>query len=162
MGMAVSAILAGVSMPSMVRVIQQYKADAAPRQLMADLRFAQSNAISNGRQARLVIFDAAGQATGAGYTDATKANMYRVEARPSGGAWPALADTMASNGNVLTPWIDLAADYHQQVTQANAVAFTSRGSLLGSVVALPIVIQTTPGGASRTVQTHPSGQVEIL
>lgn len=162
MGMSISAILTGVSMPSMLNMIQHYRADAAPRQLMADLRFAQSQAIARGMQARLVIFDANGQATGAGYTDATKANRYRVEARPSGGSWPALADTMATNGNVLTEWLDLAADYRQAVTQANAVAFTSRGSLQNSTASLDTVLQTAPGGAARTVRTNPAGRVEIL
>ncbi len=162
MGMAISGIMTAVSMPSMLDTIQRYRADAAPRQVMADLRFAQSHAISRGMQARLVIFDAAGQATGAGYTDATKANQYRVEARPSGGAWPALADTMASNASVLTPWTDLGADYRQAVTQANAVAFTSRGSLQNSAATLSILLQTTPGGAARTVRTNPAGQLEIL
>ena len=162
MGMAISGILVAVSMPAMLDTIQRYRAHAAPRQVMADLRFAQSQAIARGLQARLVIFDAAGQATGAGYADATKANRYRLEARPTGGAWPALADTMATNGNVLSEWLDLATDYRQTVTQANAVAFTSRGSLQNSAASLDIVLQTTPSGAARTVRTHPSGQVEIL
>lgn len=162
-GMAISGVLAGVSMPNILGSIQRYQADAAPRQVMGDLRYAQSQAVARGMEARLVIFDAAGQATGAGYAaDATKANRYRVELRPTGGAWPVLADTMASNGNVLSEWLDLARDYRQSVTQANAVVFTSRASLQNSAASLNIVLQTVPGGAARTVRSHPSGQVEIL
>ncbi len=67
MGMAISAILTGISMPSMRGMIQRYRADAAPRQVMADVRFAQSQAIPRGMQTRPVIFHASGQATGAGY-----------------------------------------------------------------------------------------------
>ena len=162
MGMAISGIVAGVSMPNILGSIHRYRADAAPRQVMGDLRFAQSQAVARGMEARLVIFDTAGQATGAGYADATRANLYRVELRPTGGAWPALADTMATNGNVLSEWLDLAADYRQSVTQANAVVFTSRASLQNSAASLNIVLQSVPGGAARTVRSHPSGQVEIL
>ena len=159
---SITALMAGASMPAMLYNIQRYRADAAPRQVMADLRFAQSHAIARGMEARVVIFNNAGQATGAGYTDASKANQYRVEARPTGGAWPALGDTMMSNLNVLTPWTDLGHDYRQAVTQANVVAFTSRGALLGGAASLDLVLQTAPAGTSRTVRTSPSGNVEIL
>lgn len=161
MGVILMAIMAGISMPAMLMLIQRYRADAAPRQVMADLRFAQSQAIARGMQARLVIFNAVGQATGTTYVDTAKANQYRVEARPTGGAWPALSDTVASNANVLSEWVDLGTSYRQSVTQANAVAFTSRGSLQ-SVSSLSIVLQTMPAGAVRTVRTHPGGQVEVL
>lgn len=161
-GMSISAILAGISMPNMVNVIQGYSADGAARQVMADLRYAQSQAISSGMQARLVIFDANGVATGSGYADdATKANKYRLEARPAGGVWPAVSDTPATNANVLTPWQDLAQDYRQGVTQANAVAFTSRGFLQNSTATLNIVLQTLPAGRGHTVATNPTGKVTI-
>lgn len=162
MGLTITAILGGISMPSMIGMIQRYRANAGPRQVLADLRFAQYQAISRGMQARLVIFDTAGQATGAGYTDTTKANKYRLEVRPTGGVWPALADTPATTSNVLTVWLDLAADYRQAVAQANAVVFTSRGSLQNSVTSLDLVLQTVPGGATHRVRAHPSGQVEVL
>ena len=166
-GVAITGILAGISLPNLVGTIQRYQGDAAPRQLMGDLRYAQSQAIARGMEARVVIFDSAGQATipgGANLTDTTKANRYRVEVRPTGGAWPALTDTMATNGNVLSEWLDLARDYRQSVTQANAVVFTSRGSLQNSASSLNIVLRggSPSGVSSRTVRSHPSGQVEIL
>ncbi len=160
--MAISAILAGISLPNMLNVIQSYSADGAARQVMADLRYAQTQAISRGMQARLVIFNANGVATGSGYAnDATRANTYRLEARLTGGAWPAVSDTPATNANVLTPWQDLAHDYRQGVTQANAVAFTSRGSLQNSAAALTIALQTLPAGRAHTVATNPTGKVTI-
>lgn len=162
MALTILAIVSGISLPAMVGMIQRYRANAGPRQVVADLRFAQYQAIARGLQARLVIFDRAGQAPGTGSVDTTKANRYRLEARPTGGAWPLLADTPATNPNVLTPWQNLAADYGQAVAQANAVTFTSRGSLYNSVVSLDIVLQTAPGGAGHTVRAHPSGLVELL
>ncbi len=161
-GMAISAILAGISMPNMLHVIQSYAADGAARQVMADLRYAQTQAVARGMQARLVIFDANGVATGSGYAnDAARANTYRLEARPTGGAWPAVADTPATNASVLTPWQDLAHDYRQRVTQANAVAFTSRSSLQNSAATLTIGLQTLPAGRGHTVATNPTGKVTI-
>ncbi len=87
--------------------------------------------------------------------------MYRVEARPTGRPWPAATDSMATNANVLSAWLDLGPDYRQTVTTANAVVFTSRGSLQNSAISLNIVMATA-GGRTRTVRTHPSGLVEIL
>ncbi len=166
-GASITAILAGISMPNLLGTIQRYQADAAPRQVMGDLRYAQSQAIARGMEGRVLIFDSAGQATipgGANVTDTTKANSYRVEVRPTGGAWPALTGTRANNDNVLSEWLNLATDYRQTVTQANAVVFTSRGSLQNSATSLNIGLQggSPSGVATRTVRTHPSGQVEIL
>lgn len=160
MGMAVTAIVGGASMPNVLEAIQRYRADAAPRQVMADLRLAQSHAIARGVQTRIVIFNGDGQATGAGYADASMANRYRLEARPTGGAWPGLADTMTTDANVLTEWIDLGA-YRQRVVQANAVGFTSRGTLLNAAGPITIVLRTDPGGPQRTVQTNPVGRVTV-
>ncbi len=159
---SIAAVMTGISMPAMMNTIQTYRADGAPRQLMGDLRYAQSQAIARGMEARVVIYSATGVATGSGYaTDATQANRYRVEARPTGGAWPAATDSMATNANVLSAWLDLGRDYRQTVTTANAVVFTSRGSLQNSAASLNIVMATA-GGRTRTVRTHPSGLVEIL
>ena len=159
---SITMVMAGVSLPAMATMTARYRADAAPRQLMGDLRFAQSQAISRGMEARVVIYTATGVATGSGNANtAAWANRYRVEARPTGGAWPAATATMATNGNVLSEWLDLGRDYNQSVTTANAVVFTSRGSLQNSPTSLNIVM-STGGGSTRTVRTHPSGLVEIL
>ncbi len=144
-------MLAGASLPAMLGTIQRYRADGAPRQVMADLRFAQSHAISRGVQTRLIIFDAAGQAAGAGYSDATKANRYRIEARPTGGAWPTVADTVSTNSNVLTEWLDLGADYRQAVTQARQPRQRSmKGSVCWKV--------RSPSRASFIKKMRPRGE----
>ena len=162
-GVAITGIMAAISMPNMVETIQRHRADGASRQVMADLRYAQSQAISRGMEGRIVIYSDAGVATGSGNAnDAAKANRYRVELRPTGGAWPAVTDTMASNSNVLSEWLDLAHDFNQSVTTPNAVVFTSRGSLQNSASNLNIVLQTRSTGRVRTVRTHLSGLVEIL
>lgn len=162
MGVTIAGIMAGISMPAMLNTIQTYRADAAPRQVMGDLRYAQSQAIALGMEARVVIYSATGVATGSGYAnDMARANVYRVEARPTGGAWPAATDTRATNANVLSEWLDLGHEYRQSVTSATAVVFTSRGSLQNSPTSLNIVMTTT-SGRTRTVRTHPSGLVEIL
>ncbi len=44
LAMALMASMAGVSTPAMLEMIQRYRADAVPRQGVADLRFAESQA----------------------------------------------------------------------------------------------------------------------
>ncbi len=63
---SIAAVMAGISMPAMLNTIQTYRADGAPRQLMGDLRYAQSHAIARGMEARVVIYSATGVATGSG------------------------------------------------------------------------------------------------
>ncbi len=155
------AVVSGIAIPGILGGIQRAGVDGASRRLAEDIRLAQSNALTRGAQARLVAFDRSGAAPNSGYsTDASKANMYRIEVRSGPSAsWPTLGDSPATNANVLTPWNDLGKNYGGvQVTTADTVAFNSQG-FPNSASAINLVL-AGPGG-TRTVQTSVIGKATI-
>jgi len=157
-------ILAAIAIPGILGGIQRTGVDGASRQLAEDIRLAQSNALTRGAQARLIVFDQTGvvPTSPSTITDTTKANKYRVELRSSASAsWPALTDTPGGNPNVLTVWNDIASQYRGvAVTTGNAVIFNSLGGLTNSTIPATIVLQGQ--GGAKTVQTNLIGKATIL
>lgn len=159
---SIVGILAALAIPGIVGGIQRSGVDGASRRLAEDIRLAQSNAITRGAQTRVVAFDQNGVAQNSGSpTDATKANMYRIELRAgASAAWPALSDTPGSNVNVLTTWNDIGGQYRGvAVTTGNTLLFNSQGFLTNSAVPLNIVVQGS--GGTKTVQTSVIGKATI-
>ncbi len=158
---AIVAVLAAIAVPGILGGVMRAGVDGASRQLAEDIRLAQSNALTRGAQARIVVFDQGGTAPNSGYaSDSTKDNMYRIEVRlgPSA-SWPALADTPGTNSNVLTLWNNLARQYQNvRVTTANTVTFNSQG-FPSSASAINIVLQGDVG--TKTVQTSTIGKATI-
>ncbi|MFB3816674.1 MAG: Tfp pilus assembly protein FimT/FimU [Candidatus Methylomirabilales bacterium] len=157
-------IVAGIAIPGIVGGVQRTGVDGASRRIAEDIRLAQSNAITRGLQARLLIFDQNGVAQVAGgtnITDTTKANLYRIETRTSATAsWPALADTPGSNTNVVTAWNNLRSGYGGvNVTTSNVLVFRTLGNL-DATSALDIVLQGS--GGTKTVRTSVIGKATIL
>jgi type II secretory pathway pseudopilin PulG len=163
-GIIILGVLAAIGIPGILGSIQRTGVDGASRRLTEDIRRAQSNALTRGVQARLIVFDQTGvvPTTPTAINDTTKANMYRIEIRSGASAsWPALTDTPGSNSNVLTVWNDLGAQYHGvAVTTGNAVIFNSLGGLLNATLPASIVVQGS--GGTRSVQTNVIGKATIL
>lgn len=162
---AILASLTSIALPGILGGIQRRGVDGASRRLAEDVRLAQSSAITRGMQVRLVAFDQTGTALNSGFgTDPSKANLYRIEMRAGATAvWPDLADSSASNANVLTPWKDLSGNYRGvTVTAGNTVTFNSQGFLTGSGMPLNITITVTGPGGTKSVQTNPIGKATIL
>jgi prepilin-type N-terminal cleavage/methylation domain-containing protein len=163
--MAILASLSSIAIPGILGGIQRRGVDGASRRLAEDIRLAQSSAITRGMQVRLVAFDQTGTAPNSGYTtDPTRANQYRIEMRAGATAtWPTLADSPASNANVLTHWKDLGGSYRGvNVTAGNTVAFNSQGFLTGSGTPLNITVTMAGPGGTKSVQTNPIGKATIL
>jgi prepilin-type N-terminal cleavage/methylation domain-containing protein len=161
---SIVAILAAVAIPGIVGGIQRSGVDGASRRLAEDIRLAQSSAISRGAQTRLIALDQTGTAPNPGSSpiaDAAKANMYRIELRSGAMApWPTLADTPASNANVVTVWNDLGRQYRSvAIATGNSLIFNSQGFLTNSAMSLSIVLQGSGGG--KTVQTSVIGKATI-
>jgi prepilin-type N-terminal cleavage/methylation domain-containing protein len=155
------AILAAVALPGVLGGVMRAGVDGASRQLAEDIRLAQSNALTRGAQARIVVFNQGGTAPSSGYaSDSTKANTYRIEIRLSPSAsWPTLADTPGTNSNVLTMWNNLARQYQNvRVATANTITFNSQG-FPTSTSAISIVLQGDTG--TKTVQTSTIGKATI-
>ncbi len=163
-GIIILSILAAIGMPGILGSIQRTGVDGASRRLAEDIRRAQSNALTRGVQARLIVFDQTGvvPTTPTPINDSTKANMYRIELRSGAAAsWPALTDTPGSNANVLTEWSDLGTQYRGVwVDIGNAVLFNSIGGLINTTVPATIVVQGA--GGIRSIQTNAIGKATIL
>ncbi len=163
-GLIILTVLTAVGMPGILGSIQRTGVDGASRRLAEDIRRAQSNALTRGVQARLIVFDQTGvvPTTPTPTNDSTKANMYRIEIRSGAAAsWPALTDTPGSNANVLTAWSDLGGQYRGVwVDTGNVVLFNSIGGLINTTVPATIVVQGA--GGTRSIQTNAIGKATIL
>lgn len=160
-----TALIAGYALPGIIGGIQQRGVDGAARRLTEDIRLAQSVALTRGMQTRLMVFDQSGVAPNPGssaITDATKANMYRIELRSSpSAAWPAIGEVPGANSNVLTTWLPLNSDYKGvSITTGNTLIFNSQGFLVNSTSPLNIVLQGSAG--AKTVVTSVIGKASIL
>lgn len=130
MGIVILAVLAAIAIPAFFTMLKRSQLDAGVRQIMSDVREAQSKATLTGWQVRLIGFNhSSGDA---------KKNQYRLVARSSSAvAWPAV--TVAPFGIVGTgtqmagTWIDVNKQYPGvQLNPASAspnfyVSFDARG-----------------------------------
>ena len=167
--MAMLAILAGISMPVFSNTMASYRFNGAVWRVLSDIRYAQSLAVAN---SRIYSWHWGGDGGAPGPTQS------RVEKWPGAAcSWPPVADTVSTNGNVITNWYDLAAKDYPGVsilsvkdnggTTVGAVAFNARGasqppSPCNTVVVYPVTITVrSPAGATRTIRVQSAGGVSI-
>ena len=156
-------ILSAIAVPGILGSIHRRGLDGASRQLTEDIRLAQSNAITKGAQARLIVFDQSGAVPDPGnLNDPTKANKYRIELRTGPSAlWPSVNDNPSTNPNVLTIWQDISNQYRGvSVTTGSALLFNSQGFLVNTSAPVNTVLQGQ--GGSKTVQTTAIGKAAVL
>jgi prepilin-type N-terminal cleavage/methylation domain-containing protein len=160
---SIIAIVSAIGIPGIVGGVQRTGVDGAARRLADDIRLAQSSALMQGVQARLIVFNSSGVAANPGSTDITStahADMYRIETRSSATAsWPLLTDYPGGSGNVTTVWYTLNADYKNvSIATGNTIIFNSQGFLTNPSF-LDVVLQG-PGG-TKTVRTSVIGKATI-
>lgn len=130
MGIVILSVLAAIAIPAFYTMLQRSQLDAGVRQIMSDVREAQSRATLTGWQVRLIGFNYSS-------TDAKK-NQYRLVARSSSAvAWPvATVNPFGSVGTgtqMAGTWIDVNKQYpgvRFNPASANPnfyVSFDSRG-----------------------------------
>lgn len=165
----IAVILVGVAIPSFVGTIQRSRLGGATRHLVAEIRAAQSMAVT-----RSGFF---GLHWGAdpGPPAAGRSNSeYRIEQDPGGAcAWPAPTDTSGTNLNVITDWTDVSREYPGVTIQSvqdgggnpvGGVIFNSRGLSLNTCVGVTFPVTLTiadNSGASQTIQVNRAGRVTI-
>ena len=169
---AVAVILIGVSIPFFGGVMQTYRLNAATRQVVSEIRMAQSLAVSRGG---VYGFHWGGDPA------ITKSDSeYRIERR--GGAacadWPPENDT-TGNADVITEWMDLSTEYSNITIQsivdngapfpqtAGGVMFDSRGAAFhncpgAKLFPLTIRLANAATNEQRCIQTRSAGSVRIL
>ncbi len=167
MAIAIAAILAGVAMPSFLSMIQRSRIDGGARQVMYEIRSAQSYAISRGG---VFGFHWGGDPDPTGRLN----SEYRIVRDTTGACgFPAVGDPQDGT-DVIRGWWDLAGDYQgvtiQSLQDANnitigGVMFNSRGASVNTcpgVVAFPLTITIADtSGALRTLQVQRAGRVVI-
>lgn len=168
LAVAIAALLIGAAMPSFLSMIQTSRIDGATRQLLYEIRSAQSLAISRGG---VFGFQWGGDPgpPPAGQLPST----YRVVRDTTGACGFPPVGAPVDGTNVVRGWFNLAGDYPgvsiQSVQDANGtliggVMFNSRGASVNTctAVAFPLAITLADNsGAQRTVQVQRAGRVSI-
>jgi prepilin-type N-terminal cleavage/methylation domain-containing protein len=170
LAMIIAGLLIGAAMPAFLSMVQRSRIDGGSRQILYEIRSAQSLAISRGG---VFGFHWGGDP---GPPAAGRLNSeYRFETDPAACAWPAPTDTTATNQNVIRDWFDLAGEYPgvtiQSVQDANntifgGVMFNSRGASVNTcsppTPTFPVtIIVADNSGAVRCVDVMRAGRVSI-
>ncbi len=166
---AIAVILIGVAMPSFLSMIQRSRIDGGARQVLYEIRSAQSYAISRGG---VFGFHWGGDPIPTGRLN----SEYRIvrDRNPPlpPCSFPLVGDPQDGT-DVIRTWWDLARDYPgvtiQSVQDANnitigGVMFNSRGASVNTCdpVAFPLTINIADtSGALRTLQVQRAGRVVI-
>jgi Tfp pilus assembly protein FimT len=153
------ALMAGVAMPVFVSMMRTSGANAAARQVAADVARARSLAIQTGWEYRVFGGNGGG---GQSY-----ANRYRVEGRRPPNAWPLATEGAVSTANkVSEEWFDVDTAYKGVVLNPSntnpsfSVAFNS----LGGVSPSPppgFPLQVSKSGSSKSVSVSAAGSVRV-
>ena len=165
---AILAILGKLSMPYFTATIESYRLNGAARRVAGDLRLAQSLAVSQGG---IYGWHWGGDPNA---ISPPGASFSRVE-KDTGTAcsWPAVADTMTTNANVITNWTDLTKELtgitivsvkDNTPATIGGVAFDSRAAPANpcTAVAYPLTITIrNTSGTTRTVTVQNAGGVRI-
>ena len=170
LAVVIAAILIGAAMPSFLTLVTSSRIDGATRQLLYEIRSAQSLAISRGG---VFGFQWGGDPgpPPAGQLD----SMYRV-VRVNGGCDFPDVDAPVDGTDVIRGWLNLAGEYPgvtiQSVqdlnnTEIGYVMFNSRGASINNCVVpaptFPLTITTVDNsGATRTIQIGRAGRVSII
>ncbi|MFQ5881709.1 MAG: Tfp pilus assembly protein FimT/FimU [Candidatus Methylomirabilales bacterium] len=168
-GMAVAAVLIGVAIPSFQTLMQSYRLNGAARQVVSEIRAAQSLAV---KRADVFGFHWGGDPDVTNYSN----GEYRIERRAGTACtdWPDQDATM-DNLNVITNWFDLSGEFRGVTITSiqdsggndlNGVVFNSRGASVGACGGPPVfpltVTLSNGSGETRSIQVKRTGSVKVL
>jgi type II secretory pathway pseudopilin PulG len=153
----VLTFLLALAIPAFYSMLRRSQLDAAARQLVSDLREAQSKATLTGWQYRLVGFDI--NNTG------TFKNQYRLVGRSSSAvAWPAdTSPTFTSATQMANPWINVNTVYPgvrldtSDATDRFFVSFDARGAAF-EINSFPLQV-LHESGAKQCVGVTTAGNI---
>ena len=146
----VLAVMAAIAMPNYLRLIQSDRLSAASREVVSQLRVAQSLAVKSGWFSRLAV-------------DPSQPNSYRIETSADNTVWPQLADTVASTAGAAAPprvildWVSLSGEYPGiTIAIPNTMPFNFRGGVanMGGNVQIGLA---GPSGAKTITVNHAGG-----
>jgi Tfp pilus assembly protein FimT len=142
------AVTAAMALPNLTQLVQADRLSAAGREIVSQLRFAQSAAVKTGQFHRLA-------------TDPSQPDSYRIEMSADNATWPSPSDTAAGTAGamprVVTDWIDLAAQYPGiTITAPNTIPFDFRGAIANAGGSMTIQLAGATGSMTITV-SHAGG-----
>ncbi len=168
----IAVILTGAAMPSFLSLIQTSRLNAATRQVVSEIRTAQSLAVTRDG---VYSFHWGGDPLVGMAT-----SVYRFERDPSGACelppagLPAPTDTSATNQNVIRDWRDLSIEYPGITITAvqdnggnpiGGLMFNAEGESVNTCfvgVSFPVTVTVGDGsGATRTIQVRSAGSARI-
>jgi type II secretory pathway pseudopilin PulG len=168
LAMIIAGLLIGAAMPAFLSMVQRARVDGGARQVLYEIRSAQSLAISRGG---VFGFHWGGDPAIGG--PPPLASQYRIELDTTGACGFPAVGAPVDGTNVIRGWFDLAGDYPgvtiQSVQDANTtviggVMFNSRGASVNTcaAVAFPITITIVDtSGGQRCVDVQRAGRVSI-
>jgi len=144
----VIVIMAGIAMVNLTRLLHSDRLSAASREVVSQLRVAQTSAVKTGRYYRFV-------------TKPAQPDSYRTEMSADNVAWPATTDTVASTAGamprVIIDWVSLSGEYPGvSVSTPNTVPFDFRGAIANSGGSFVIALVGPTGGKTITIN-HAGG-----
>jgi type II secretory pathway pseudopilin PulG len=166
--MIIAGLLIGAAMPAFLSMVQRARVDGGSRQVLYEIRSAQSLAISRGG---VFGFHWGGDPAIGG--PPPLASQYRIELDTTGACGFPAVGAPVDGTNVIRGWFDLAGDYPgvtiQSIQDANTtviggVMFNSRGASVNTcaAVAFPITITIVDNsGGQRCVDVQRAGRVSI-
>lgn len=161
---AAALLMVGAMMvPTLTESVRDQRAGAATRQIVSELRHAQSQALTTGWQVRLVGYPAS--ATNG------RANQYRMIGRASTASpWPdALGPDARSATQFATSWTDLSQrfpgvdlDPGRVGTEPFSITYDPRGAVVAREHFAPLAVVARLGDArARRISVGPAGKVTI-
>jgi Tfp pilus assembly protein FimT len=151
------AVMAGVAMPVFISMMRTSGANAAARQVAADVTRARSMAIQTGWEYRVFGGNGGG---GQAY-----ANRYRLEGRRPPTAWPLDTQGATSTANmVCEEWIDFDTAYPGVVlnpSNTNPSFYVSFNSLGGVLTNTGFPLQASKAGTSKSVSVSAAGSIKV-
>lgn len=152
---ALTAILAAVSMPVFTAALQNRRLDGAVRKVLGDLRYTQSLAVAQGGFFRFYSGDD---------PLANKPGQYRIERSTTGlpGSWSEVTRWYTLSSEFQGASISSIRDSAGTPLTIYEVRFNSRGACANcATLTPPIVITVSGASGTRTIQVRSTGSVRI-
>ncbi len=165
--LVIAVILTGAAMPSFLSLMRSSRLNAATRQVVSEIRTAQSLAVT-----RDGIY---GLQWGGDPLVGMAPGFHRLERDPTEACgWPAPTDSMATNQNVISEWRDLSVEYPGititsiQDNGGNPIGgliFNAEGASVNTCfvgVSFPVTVTVADqSGVTRTIQVRSAGSARI-
>jgi Tfp pilus assembly protein FimT len=143
--------MAAIAMPNYLQLLQSDRLAAGSREVVSQLRVAQSLAVKSGQFYRFAV-------------DPDQPNRYRIEMSADNAAWPLRTDTVASTAGavpgVILNWVSLSGEYPGiTIAIPNTVPFDFRGAVANT--GGNIVVELASPSKTKTITVKHAGSISV-